>query len=220
MVREAAWVARCVGRAETVPLDEDDLTALAAYLERIEYARDQLLFRSGEAPRGVWMVRSGSVELSLGSGRSRVVIFLLHSGDVEGDIPLVLDRAPPYDARALEDVSCLFIAPSDFRRLLVDNPRLALRWISSCAMRLAGSQARIMQLLGRSLPEQVGRLLLDEAIEGRIPYPQRTLAAMLGVQRQSLNKVLKTMERRGLVQVARAEITITDAAGLQAVASP
>src|SRR5918996_985408 len=35
-VREAAWVARCVGRADTAPFGEADLSALASYLTRRE----------------------------------------------------------------------------------------------------------------------------------------------------------------------------------------
>jgi Mn-dependent DtxR family transcriptional regulator len=47
-----------------------------------------------------------------------------------------------------------------------------------------------------------------------VPLPQRTLAAMLGVQRPSLNKVLKDLEKKGLIVLAYGRIEITDAEGL------
>lgn len=68
------------------------------------------------------------------------------------------------------------------------------RWLSSVAQRLAASQHRVIGLLGRSLTEQVAQLLLDEAMDKQVLLPQRTLAAMVGVQRPSLNKVLKEFE--------------------------
>ncbi|HEX6450162.1 MAG TPA: helix-turn-helix domain-containing protein [Trebonia sp.] len=53
---------------------------------------------------------------------------------------------------------------------------------------------------------------------GRVPLPQRTLAAMLGVQRPSLNKVLKDLEREGLIKISYSTIDILDAAGLARIA--
>jgi Mn-dependent DtxR family transcriptional regulator len=43
-----------------------------------------------------------------------------------------------------------------------------------------------------------------------VPLPQRTLAAMLGAQRPSLNKILKELERDGLITIHYAAIDITD----------
>ena len=75
-----------------------------------------------------------------------------------------------------------------------------------------------MGLLGRSLVEQTSRLLLDEQHDGRVPLPQRTLAAMLGVQRPSLNKILKDLEKKGLIVLGYGRIEITDAKGLESLA--
>ena len=75
-----------------------------------------------------------------------------------------------------------------------------------------------MQLLGRSLAEQLARLLVDEADGDIVPLPQRTLAAMLGVQRPSLNKVLKEMENRTLVELGYGQVQILDRKGLDRLA--
>jgi CRP/FNR family transcriptional regulator, cAMP and macrophage regulator len=63
---------------------------------------------------------------------------------------------------------------------------------------------------------QVAQLLLDESVDGEVPLAQRTLAAMLGVQRPSLNKILKDFERQGLITTRYAAINITDIDGLKA----
>ena len=46
--------------------------------------------------------------------------------------------------------------------------------------------------------------------------PQRTLAAMLGVQRPSLNKVLKDLERDGLIRISYSTIEVLDRRALTA----
>jgi len=49
-----------------------------------------------------------------------------------------------------------------------------------------------------------------------VELPQRTLAAMLGVQRPSLNKVLKDLERDGLIRISYAAVEVLDRARLAA----
>ena len=213
-IRQTAWVARCVGRGAAAPLGPGDITAMAHTLHARSFERDAVVFTAGMRPAGVWIVRAGPLELSVGSGHRRLVVHVLRPGDVDGDIPLLLDLPLPYTSRALDDASCLFLAGGDFDALLAARPQIARRWLSSIAQRLAASQDRVLSLLGRSLPEQVARLLLDEATDGFVHLPQRTLAAMLGVQRPSLNKVLKQFEDAQLIAIRYAEIELLDPAGL------
>ncbi len=142
------------------------------------------------------------------------MVQLLRPGDVDGDIQLLLQMPLPYTGRALSDVTCLFLDPDAFEQLLATHPAIARRWLSSVAQRLAASQARILALLGGSLAAQAASLLAEEAVDGRVELPQRTLAAMLGVQRPSLNKVLKDLERDGLIRISYAAIEVLDRARL------
>lgn len=215
-VRDAAWIARCVGRGATAPLRPEDVSALAGRITPTRFRRDEPLFGAGAGDRpGVWVVRSGSVELGVPTPRGRVVVGVLRPGDVDGDVPLLLGVPVPYSARALADTVCLYLSPEDFEALLARHPALARRWLSSVAQRLATSHGRLIALLGRPLPAQLAALLLDEAEDAAVRLPQRTLAAMLGVARPSLNKVLKDFERRGLVALGYGSVQVRDEAGLR-----
>jgi CRP-like cAMP-binding protein len=215
-IRQAAWVARCVGRGQSAPLRPEDLTALASTLQIRPFRPGSVLFSGGKPTPGVWIVRDGRIELSVGSGRRRAVVQLLRPGDVDGDIQLLLEMPLPYTARAISEVTSLFLARQGFENLLATHPAIARRWLSSVAQRLAASQARILALLGGSLSAQTASLLDEEAVDGRVELPQRTLAAMLGVQRPSLNKVLKDMERGGLIRISYSTIEVVDRTGLAA----
>ncbi len=223
-IRDAAWVARCVGRGAAAPLAPGDVAALAQTLHPIELRAGQHLFRAN-APdsTGVWIIRSGQVELSVVSGRGRVVVGVLRPGDVEGDISLLLGLALPYAARAVDALTCLHLTSADFDGLLARHPAIARRWLSSVAQRLATSHERLIALLGRPLPAQLAGLLLDEADHdadgGMVRLPQRTLAAMLGVARPSLNKILKDFERHGHIEVGYASVRVRDIAALQRIRS-
>jgi CRP-like cAMP-binding protein len=87
--------------------------------------------------------------------------------------------------------------------------------LSSVAQRLATSHGRLTALLGRPLIAQLAGLLVDEAEDGVIRLPQRTLAAMLGVARPSLNKVVKDLERRGPVDVGYGSVQLLGTEGLR-----
>jgi CRP-like cAMP-binding protein len=219
LIRQAAWVARCVGRGATAPIRPDDLPELAGRLRERPVAKGAVLFRAGQQPSGVWIVREGRYELLLSSRQRRAVVGRLEPGDVDGDIPLLLDQPMPYAARAVEDGSCLYLARDAFESLLAEHSPVARRWMSSVTQRLALSQTRVVGLLGRPLVQQAARLLLDEADDFVVRLPQRTLAAMLGVQRPSLNKVLKELERDGLIAVRYATIEVLDSFGLADLAA-
>ena len=221
-IRDAAWVARCVGRGAAAPLGAGDVAALAETLQPIELRAGQPLFApNAPSSTGVWIIRSGQVELSVVAGRRRIVVGVLRPGDVEGDIPLLLGLALPYAAGAVDPVTCLRLTPSDFEGLLAGHPAIARRWLSSVAQRLATSHERLIALLGRPLPAQLAGLLLDEADrdhdDGVVRLPPRTLAAMLGVARPSLNKILKEFERHGHIDVGYASVRVLDTAALQRI---
>lgn len=211
LIRQAAWAARCVGRGATAPLRADELTGIVP--DRA-VAKGDVLFRAGQRSSGVWIVTDGRYELLLSSRQRRAVVGELRPGDVDGDIPLLLDQPVPYAARAVTAGTCRYLSRAAFERLLAEQPELARRWTASVAQRLAAGQARVVNLLGQPLVRQAARLLLDEVSEAVVRLPQRTLAAMLGVQRPSLNKVLKELERDGLIAVRYATIEIVDAFAL------
>ncbi|QUR69918.1 Crp/Fnr family transcriptional regulator [Mycobacterium spongiae] len=215
-MRHAAWIARCVGRGASAPLHSDDLSALAGTLRAVEFVPGTVVFSADHDANGVWVVRQGLIELAVGSGRRRAVVDVLRPGDVDGDIPLLLNMPLAYTARALTDSTCLFLDRNAFEQLLATHPAISRRWLSSVAQRVSAGQARLIGLLGRPLPAQVAQLLLDEATEMRVELAQRTLAAMLGAQRPSINKILKEFERDRLVSVGYAVIEITDPDGLRA----
>ncbi len=217
-IRDAAWIARCVGRGATAPLGPDDVAALASRVTPAEFRRDEPIFGAGAGDRpGVWIIRSGQVELGVATPRGRVVVGVLRPGDVEGDLPLLLGIPVPYSARAVDDTVCLYLSPADFESVLGRHPAVARRWLSSVAQRLATSHGRLISLLGRPLVAQLAALLVDEAEDGTVRLPQRTLAAMLGVARPSLNKVLKDLERRGLVALGYGTIHLLNVDGLQRI---
>ncbi len=97
-IRDAAWIARCVGRGATAPLGPEDVVALAGRISPVEFQRGERIFGDGGGQSGVCIVRSGHVELSVATPRGRVVVGVMRAEDVDGDVPLLLGMPVPYSA--------------------------------------------------------------------------------------------------------------------------
>lgn len=218
-LREALWVSRCVGEPDTAPLQPGDIEDLARYLQVHQLQQGQLVSRAGEDPTAVCIVRDGRLELSVSGSMGRVVIQALHPGSIDGDIQLILGMPMPYDTRASIASTCLLLRCSDFEHLLARHPQLSRRWLTSVAQRLAHSHSRLTSLLGEPLEVQVARLLLAESVDNVVALPQITVAALLGVRRPSVNRVLRKFAKSGLVKVSYGHVEIIDSPALERFAT-
>lgn len=213
--RVGAWLACCLSRGSRAPVGEDDIATLVAEIGEQTYAGGTFVFREGDPAARVHVLRTGRVELSRIIGGRRVMLQMLRPGDVFGDVPALLGEPEPFDARAVVDSTLLSIEARDLFRLLATRQRLAQRWMVSLAERMSGLQSRLVDLLAGGLEAQVASYLLREGADsGRVEIPHAQLAALLGVQRTSVQRVLKQLEAAGLVEVGYRRVELLDPAGL------
>jgi len=196
-------------------LGEGDVEMLTQEMGEQSYAGGTFVFRQGEAAAMVHIVRTGSVELSRTVKGRRVTLQVLRPGDVFGDVPVFLGEPEPFDARAIEDCTLLQLDSAALYHLLQTRPLVARRWFVSLAERMAGLQGRLVDLLAGGIEAQLTSILLREADEcGRVWATQGSLAGMLGVQRSSVQRVLKLLESAGLIELHYRCIDLVDRGGL------
>jgi CRP-like cAMP-binding protein len=213
--RFAAWLACCLGRGDRAPISKEDIAHLVAEVDEKRHAGGTFVFREGAQAAQVHIVRKGSVELSREIGGRRVILQLLQPGDVFGDVPLLLDQPEPFDARAVVDSSLLSMDAATLFRLLSTRPGLMRRWMVSLAGRMSGLQQRLIDVLAGGLEAQLASVLLRQADDhGQVAMSQTQLARLLGVQRTSVQRVLKNLEDAGLVEVGYRRIELVDRGGL------
>ena len=122
-------------------------TRIHSYLEALMLSEEQprqlaageLLFRSGEAGREMYIVRSGTVELRLGTR----VLEVVGPGGVVGEMALI-DPAPR-SASAVAGEGCSVVAIDEqlFNQLVKSVPSLALEMMRILARRLRrGNETR------------------------------------------------------------------------------
>jgi CRP-like cAMP-binding protein len=112
-------------------------------------------------------------------------------------------RAPSSAVRQLAEQSV------GFRRMV---------WNYTEIMLAEGRQSVVCQAM-HSVEGRCARWLLEtrdrSGVGDRLPLTQEYLAAMLGVQRTTVNPIAGALQRRGLIQYSRGRIDIVDADGLE-----
>ncbi len=206
-----AWLARCFGRTNYLPLSPGDLAALSNAGEFVDKYPGTHLFREGEQAQHAYVVETGQVELYRTiSGRRRVVA-RAGEGTVLGDIAMF--RGEPYisSARALGQVRAFRFDRDRLLPVLLQHPVITLRWLVAGLSQLEATQRRVLRLMGRTVKEQVAELLLDEVDrKGEVHLSQSAIATLLGASRQTVNEALAELKSAGLAETGYRVIRILD----------
>ncbi len=220
-LREAAWLARCTGRGDLSPFAPREMAALADSIGTRHVAAGTPLMGEAKPIQAIGIILEGSVELTRRAGVRRVVLQVLHEGDVYGDIPFLCHMAPPFSARALTAVDVVELDGQALSALLAARPEVCQRFLFSVASRLQRMQQRLLALTSGDLLHQVTSLLLDETggETGTIALTQSTIAELLGASRSNVNRALRELEAQGFVALGYRRVEVVDPVGLRGVAA-
>jgi CRP-like cAMP-binding protein len=209
---------------------EARLIEVAAIARARSYARGTDIGTHDPRSRDVIVVAAGGVEISSGSAEGkRFVLGLAGAHDVLALVLLLSEVRLPYDLRAYAD-SVLLHLPCDALTAILDAEPILWRDVALLLCTRHGDSLRLLhdQTLG-TLEQRMAATLAhlgrihgiaaEGGTELGLRLPQEQLGAMLGVTRQSVNRVLRDMERAGVIAIDYNRITIRDAAALDGIAA-
>lgn len=200
-------------------LATQDLQRLSHRMERLVVPLHGTILRPGEAFRYAHFpltnVLSSIVVLDDGSAVEAAAI----GNEGVADVGLLVgQRASSYLIVQQVEGESLRVPVAHFQTMLRDSlplrdlvERYALILLRHCAQNAAcnarhGAEARMSRWL---------LSCADRADRDRFDITQDYLGAMLGVSRQSVNTVIHSLERQGLVDYQRRHLTILDREGLE-----
>lgn len=215
------WLARSFGQPGYEPLRPADLDAIERVGESVSLPPGTYLFHEGDKASATFVIDQGQVEIFRGSGAGRRVVAHAGPGSVLGDVAMFSDKPHIADARASTLVRARRFERSRLLPELAVNPGLLLRWLVAALGRLESNQRHIVGLLHKTVLAQVADLLLEEsARQPDVNLSQSTMAALLGVSRQSVNEALGQLRTMDIVDTGYRRVTILDRARLATVANP
>jgi CRP/FNR family cyclic AMP-dependent transcriptional regulator len=207
----------------TVPifseLGEDDLATLAKVASRRTFQKDAVVFFENEQGDSLFMILEGRVKVTiLGDDGREIILSILGPGDFFGEMSLLDDEPRSATAIAIEESELLSVLRADFQGVIAGDPSTTLALIRSLTGRLRKANHQISTLALLDVYGRVARVILDMAREegkrlkdGRISFRRAThqeIANRIGTTRETVTRMIKDLERQGLIQVEGKEIVL------------
>lgn len=214
-----------VDELKRVPLfsrvDEAFLAGLEELSSVRRLARGETLFSAGDPADHLFIIRSGSVKVHVVSDRDTdLLLGILGPGAALGELTVIDGGPRSADATALAPTELLTLPAAEVRQMIADNPSALKSVAESLAMGLRRLTDQAADLVFLDLPRRLAKLLLNSAVAPQGPWAaeltlnQTEVAQLMGVSRQSVNRVMSGFAQRGWLEVAGSTITVRDPAAL------
>ena len=203
-------------------LSAEDLGQIASHAIPVSLAKDEYLFREGEASRGFFLVRSGAINVHRVSAAGREqVIHVFRPGETLAEAALASPSGYPADARAVEASSVLLLPKQPMLTLLAGRPDLALRMLGSMSahlrvlvgmlddLTLKDAETRVLTWLAHRCPP-------EGAADVRLDSTKRVLAAELATSSETLSRTFARLRDAALIEVRGSTVRVHDAVALRA----
>ncbi len=185
------------------------------------------IFEKGDAEVGLIGVVAGSVKISVTSADGRdIVLNVIRSGEVFGEIALLDGRARTANATAMSDCELIVIERREFIPFLRSEPDVTLKLMEILCSRLRKTSEQVQDVTFLNLSTRLAKTLLrltanagSSRSTGKVAITQREISQIVGRSRESTNKRLRAWARRGWVRLERGGVTVLKADKLAELAA-
>ena len=175
-----------------------------------EYRAGEVLFMEGDTGEEMYVIQSGSVQVSKRIGDEERALAVLGRGDFLGEMAILNGKPRTASAIVLEDTKCLVIDGKTLETMISKSPEIAMRLVKKLAARLDSADALVQILLN---PDPRARVLLglkrhietagkrtDAGI--KVNVTPEELAHEVGIVEEDVHDVLDRLRR---LRIAREE---------------
>jgi CRP-like cAMP-binding protein len=208
-------------------LPENLLTRLFRSATTVRLKADETLFLVGDTGEGCYRVEDGLLKVTMIShtGKERILAFL-GPGAIVGEMSIIDRRPRSADVVAVRPAILSFLSRTDFHGFAKIHPEVYETLLALLAARLRETDMTVAASTFLPVQGRIACTLLELAREfgrdvgsGRIvinqKIGQRDLAAMTGVSREQVSRILNDLKRRKLVSQLSGYYCIENKAQLQ-----
>jgi CRP/FNR family transcriptional regulator, cyclic AMP receptor protein len=186
-------------------------TELFASAKLVRLAAGDILFRAGALDDGCYRVEDGLLKVMMvsGSGAERILAFL-GRGAIVGELAIIDGLPRSATVVAVRDAAVSYLNRADFEAFAEKHPEVYKSLVRLLAQRLRETDTAVAASSFLSLKGRVARTMLElaehfgqEVGVGRIVIRQKIgqndLAAMAGIARENVTRVLNDWQRHKVV---------------------
>ena len=202
-------------------LSEGELNSIQEICKTRNYPKNSMIILEEEMGDVVFIVMSGTVKITRVNDEGKeVILAMLGSGEVFGEMAILDGESRSANALSQENCEVVTINREDFLSLLKTNNKVSLNLMTEFAIRLRKSDQQIEALSLDDAEHRIGVSILNLAEElgvirqgavtvENLPY-QQDIANMAGTSRETVSRVMKIFEDRGLITKTGHKLSIPD----------
>jgi CRP-like cAMP-binding protein len=208
-------------------LPADLSTKLFANANRVRLAAGKILFRAGAPGDGCYRVDDGLLKVTMvSSSSSERILTFLGRGAIVGEISIIDGLPRSATVVAVRDAALSFLSCAEFEAFADKHPEVYKSLIRVLAERLRETDTMVAASSFLSVKGRVARTMLEladhfgqEVALGRIVIHQKIgqndLAAMTGIARENLTRVLNDWQRHKVLSRLSGYYCLEDKAQLE-----
>ncbi|PSK91202.1 response regulator [Taibaiella chishuiensis] len=211
--------AQGVSELMSIASGKDELEALKEGRSINRYKKKQVIYTEGNHPSRLFYVQKGKVKtFKRNDDGKELIVGLFNEGDFIGYLPLLEGSIYRDTAEALEDTELAIIPRTEFEELLGSNPSVMRKFIGILARNVDDREEQLLAIAYNSLRKKVADTLVtlykkynaknDPAFQ--IDLSRENLAAIAGVAKESLIRMLGELKEENLVSLEGGKIRILD----------
>jgi len=191
-----------------------------------KYQAGENIFLQGDSPKSVFLIANGRVKIVRVTPEGYESILCVRGpGDYFCPVPLLDGGDQLGSAVAMTDTTLYSIERGEFSKLCRESPQLLTLVQGDCLAEVRHLLNRLEAFAFRSVRERVAIALLHESrtvnktvdASREIKLTQNELAGLVGAARESVSRVLKSLEREGIIILSRGKVKIVKKVELEEI---
>jgi len=183
------------------------------------FSAGEAIFLQGDPPNAIYLVASGRIKVVRVTPEGyESVLCVRGPGDYLCPVPLLDGGEHLGSALAMTSVTIFWVERKAFLALCQESTELLSVVQGDCLSEVRRLLNRLEAFAFRSVQERLAIALLNEWGHPKAPtsganeikLTQRELAGLIGASRESVSRVLRQLEKKGIVTLGRGKVTIKD----------
>ncbi|MGZ3418715.1 MAG: Crp/Fnr family transcriptional regulator [Polyangiales bacterium] len=210
-------------------LDPKDLAQVGSIASTKLFKANERVVRQGDAAEAAYVVVHGRLKVSVEGDAARgALLGLMGPGEVFGELSIVDGGTRSATVHAIEPTLLVVIERARFESLIKSSADVAYKVLKNISRRLRRLTERVEVESTLDVERRLARRIIElaategvqegKSIRVRVKLSQSDLGEMIGATRESVNKHLRALAARKIVDHGRGEIVVHDLRTLRAIA--
>lgn len=200
----------------------EELEEVFRCIKHRDVKKGEILLREGEDVQTLFIINEGTFKMyqNTKDGREQI-LSILRDGDTFGELYLLKEKKFEGYLQAITDCNICTLNKEEFQRILMNNPKMALKVLEVVGDRLQDLERLAVALADKDgevklayvlveLAEKYGQKKQDKVVID-LPISKEEMASYAGITRETLSRKLKIFRDLGIIQMdGHKQISITD----------